>query len=154
MSLHWKKNITELMEKSKAMAPMTKEEWEKRQSVVRRVLDEESGRYRLSYYSNSQIQFILFIHSVHQIIIALYACWLYLLVLLIVLFHLCLSVVSCFQVNKRWWGGVRRDSVPRSPQADKQTGNTSWWSLLPISDCGKETFIRWVDLTIFIWDLK
>ncbi|XP_038220777.1 ADP-ribosylation factor-like protein 6-interacting protein 4 [Zerene cesonia] len=37
----------ELMEKSKAMAPMTKEEWEKRQSVVRRVLDEETGRYRL-----------------------------------------------------------------------------------------------------------
>ncbi|XP_026333513.1 ADP-ribosylation factor-like protein 6-interacting protein 4 [Hyposmocoma kahamanoa] len=37
----------ELMEKSKAMAPMTKEEWEKRQSIVRRVLDEESGRYRL-----------------------------------------------------------------------------------------------------------
>ncbi|XP_028169104.1 ADP-ribosylation factor-like protein 6-interacting protein 4 [Ostrinia nubilalis] len=37
----------ELMEKSKAMAPMTKEEWEKRQSVIRRVLDEESGRYRL-----------------------------------------------------------------------------------------------------------
>uniref|UniRef100_A0A2A4J5C7 ADP-ribosylation factor-like protein 6-interacting protein 4 n=1 Tax=Heliothis virescens TaxID=7102 RepID=A0A2A4J5C7_HELVI len=37
----------ELMEKSKAMAPMTKEEWEKRQSVVRKVLDEESGRYRL-----------------------------------------------------------------------------------------------------------
>ncbi|KAJ2947607.1 hypothetical protein O0L34_g17404 [Tuta absoluta] len=37
----------ELMERSKAMAPMTKEEWEKRQSVVRRVLDEESGRYRL-----------------------------------------------------------------------------------------------------------
>ncbi|KAL0832300.1 hypothetical protein ABMA28_001740 [Loxostege sticticalis] len=59
----------ELMEKSKAMAPMTKEEWEKRQSVVRRVLDEESGRYRLSYYSNSQIQFILLIHSLHQIII-------------------------------------------------------------------------------------
>lgn len=39
------------MEKSKAMAPMTKEEWEKRQSVVRKVLDEESGRYRLSYLS-------------------------------------------------------------------------------------------------------
>ncbi|CAH1635822.1 unnamed protein product [Spodoptera littoralis] len=37
----------ELMEKSKAMAPMTKEEWEKRQSVVRKVLDEETGRYRL-----------------------------------------------------------------------------------------------------------
>lgn len=40
-----------LMEKSKAMAPMTKEEWEKRQSVVRKVLDEESGRYRLFYQS-------------------------------------------------------------------------------------------------------
>ncbi|XP_061705227.1 ADP-ribosylation factor-like protein 6-interacting protein 4 [Cydia pomonella] len=37
----------ELMEKSKAMAPMTKEEWEQKQSIVRRVLDEESGRYRL-----------------------------------------------------------------------------------------------------------
>ncbi|XP_059058590.1 ADP-ribosylation factor-like protein 6-interacting protein 4 [Achroia grisella] len=37
----------ELMEKSKAMAPMTKEEWEQRQSVVRRVLDEETGRHRL-----------------------------------------------------------------------------------------------------------
>ncbi|XP_068623658.1 ADP-ribosylation factor-like protein 6-interacting protein 4 [Battus philenor] len=37
----------ELMEKSKAMAPMTKEEWEQRQSVIRRVLDEETGRYRL-----------------------------------------------------------------------------------------------------------
>ncbi|XP_013188134.1 ADP-ribosylation factor-like protein 6-interacting protein 4 [Amyelois transitella] len=37
----------ELMEKSKAMAPMTKEEWEKKQSVVRRVLDEDTGRYRL-----------------------------------------------------------------------------------------------------------
>lgn len=39
------------MEKSKAMAPMTKEEWEKRQSVVRRVQDEETGRYRLFYLS-------------------------------------------------------------------------------------------------------
>lgn len=39
------------MEKSKAMAPMTKEEWEKKQSVVRKVLDEETGRYRLSYLS-------------------------------------------------------------------------------------------------------
>ncbi|CAG4970110.1 unnamed protein product [Parnassius apollo] len=37
----------ELMEMSKAMAPMTKEEWEQRQSVVRRVMDEETGRYRL-----------------------------------------------------------------------------------------------------------
>ncbi|CAD6202643.1 GSCOCG00009694001-RA-CDS [Cotesia congregata] len=31
----------------RSMAPMTKEEWEKRQSVVRRVLDESTGRYRL-----------------------------------------------------------------------------------------------------------
>ncbi|XP_004923558.1 ADP-ribosylation factor-like protein 6-interacting protein 4 [Bombyx mori] len=37
----------ELMEISKAMAPMTKEEWEKKQSIIRRVLDEETGRYRL-----------------------------------------------------------------------------------------------------------
>lgn len=37
----------EILEKSKAMAPMTKEEWEKRQSVIRRVYDETSGRYRL-----------------------------------------------------------------------------------------------------------
>ncbi|CAB0018448.1 unnamed protein product, partial [Nesidiocoris tenuis] len=29
------------------MAPMTKEEWEKRQSVVRRVYDEATGRHRL-----------------------------------------------------------------------------------------------------------
>ncbi|KAK7870697.1 hypothetical protein R5R35_009861 [Gryllus longicercus] len=36
-----------LAEKSKAMTPMTKEEWEKRQSVVRRVFDEETGRHRL-----------------------------------------------------------------------------------------------------------
>lgn len=41
----------ELMEKAKAMAPMTKEEWEKKQNVVRRVLDEETGRYRLFYLS-------------------------------------------------------------------------------------------------------
>ncbi|RVE52000.1 hypothetical protein evm_003278 [Chilo suppressalis] len=37
----------ELMERSKAMAPMTREEWEKRQSVIRKVVDEETGRYRL-----------------------------------------------------------------------------------------------------------
>lgn len=36
----------ELMSKSKAMAPMTKEEWDKRQSIIRRVYDEESGRNR------------------------------------------------------------------------------------------------------------
>jgi len=36
-----------LMEKSKLMAPMTKDEWDKRQSVVKRVYDESSGRHRL-----------------------------------------------------------------------------------------------------------
>ena len=34
-------------EPSRSLAPMTKEEWEKRQSVVRRVLDEDTGRMRL-----------------------------------------------------------------------------------------------------------
>lgn len=42
-----KDNSQEISEKSKAMAPMTKEEWEKKQSVIRRVYDEETGRYRL-----------------------------------------------------------------------------------------------------------
>lgn len=37
----------ELLQKSKNMAPMTKEEWEKQQSVVKRVYDEETGRHRL-----------------------------------------------------------------------------------------------------------
>ncbi|XP_073952184.1 uncharacterized protein isoform X1 [Choristoneura fumiferana] len=50
----------ELMEKSRAMAPMTKEEWEQKQSVVRRVLDEESGRYRLSYHSYMFFQLLAF----------------------------------------------------------------------------------------------
>lgn len=36
-----------LMDRARAMAPMTKEEWEKRQSVIRRVYDEETGRRRL-----------------------------------------------------------------------------------------------------------
>lgn len=36
-----------LMDRARAMAPMTKEEWEKRQSVIRRVYDEETGRHRL-----------------------------------------------------------------------------------------------------------
>jgi len=39
--------IKKLAEKARAMAPMRKEEWEKRQSVVRRIYDEETGRYRL-----------------------------------------------------------------------------------------------------------
>ncbi|CAG9857163.1 unnamed protein product [Phyllotreta striolata] len=33
--------------KSKSLAPMTKEEWEKKQSVIRRVYDESTGRHRL-----------------------------------------------------------------------------------------------------------
>ncbi|KAJ9600018.1 hypothetical protein L9F63_009682, partial [Diploptera punctata] len=36
-----------MLDRAKAMAPMTKEEWEKRQSVVRRVYDDETGRHRL-----------------------------------------------------------------------------------------------------------
>lgn len=32
---------------SRLMAPMTKEEWDKRQSVVRKVYDETTGRHRL-----------------------------------------------------------------------------------------------------------
>lgn len=36
-----------VVEKAKAMAPMTKEQWEKRQSVVRKVYDKETGRQRL-----------------------------------------------------------------------------------------------------------
>ncbi|XP_015593162.1 ADP-ribosylation factor-like protein 6-interacting protein 4 [Cephus cinctus] len=37
----------DIPDRARAMAPMTKEEWEKRQSVVRRVYDEETGRHRL-----------------------------------------------------------------------------------------------------------
>lgn len=37
----------ELMDKTKSMAPMRKEEWEKKQSVVKKVYDEETGRYRM-----------------------------------------------------------------------------------------------------------
>jgi len=33
--------------RAKAMAPISKKEWEKRQSVVRRIYDETSGRHRL-----------------------------------------------------------------------------------------------------------
>ncbi|XP_066591298.1 ADP-ribosylation factor-like protein 6-interacting protein 4 isoform X1 [Prorops nasuta] len=38
---------TELADKAKAMAPMTKEEWQKKQSIIRKVYDEETGRFRL-----------------------------------------------------------------------------------------------------------
>eukprot|EP00088_Acartia_fossae_P002210 TRINITY_DN10875_c0_g1_i3.p1 TRINITY_DN10875_c0_g1~~TRINITY_DN10875_c0_g1_i3.p1 ORF type:complete len:139 (+),score=54.39 TRINITY_DN10875_c0_g1_i3:83-499(+) len=37
----------ETLEERKRMVPMTKEEWEKQQSVVRRVYDEDTGRMRL-----------------------------------------------------------------------------------------------------------
>ncbi|KAI5695657.1 hypothetical protein M8J75_001502 [Diaphorina citri] len=36
-----------VIQKSKAMAPMSKEEWEKKQNEIRRVYDQETGRYRL-----------------------------------------------------------------------------------------------------------
>lgn len=36
-----------LHEASRARAPMTKEEWERQQSTISRVLDPDSGRYRL-----------------------------------------------------------------------------------------------------------
>lgn len=36
----------EVKKKSKAMAPMTKEEWDKKQNVVRKVYDETTGRHR------------------------------------------------------------------------------------------------------------
>ena len=41
-----KEIVSNVIERGKAMAPMTKEEWEKRQSIVRRVYDEETGRHR------------------------------------------------------------------------------------------------------------
>ncbi|XP_043496282.1 suppressor protein SRP40 isoform X1 [Polistes fuscatus] len=37
----------EMSERAKLMAPITKEEWEKKQSLIRRVYDDETGRYRL-----------------------------------------------------------------------------------------------------------
>ncbi|XP_073978722.1 uncharacterized protein [Rhodnius prolixus] len=36
-----------LIEQCRRMAPETKEEWEKRQNVIKRVFDEQTGRYRL-----------------------------------------------------------------------------------------------------------
>lgn len=36
-----------LVEQSRRMAPETREEWEKRQNVIKRVYDEQTGRYRL-----------------------------------------------------------------------------------------------------------
>jgi len=41
-----KEIVSDVIERAKAMAPMTKEEWEKRQSIVRRIYDEETGRHR------------------------------------------------------------------------------------------------------------
>ena len=39
--------IPELSDRAKSMKPMTKEEWDKRQQVIRKVYDEETGRHRL-----------------------------------------------------------------------------------------------------------
>ena len=39
-------NGIEVLSASKLRAPMTKEEWEKQESIVRRVKDTETGRYR------------------------------------------------------------------------------------------------------------
>lgn len=39
--------IPELSDRAKAMKPMTKDEWDKRQQVIRKVYDEETGRHRL-----------------------------------------------------------------------------------------------------------
>ncbi|XP_075975959.1 uncharacterized protein LOC142976465 isoform X1 [Anticarsia gemmatalis] len=92
----------ELMEKSKAMAPMTKEEWEKRQSVVRKVLDEESGRYRLSYHSNIlyNLSFLLIKLFVSETTDNSKITYLHKFKHLL-LTHYHPSVVYCFQVNKR-----------------------------------------------------
>ena len=52
-------------EDSKRRAPMTKEEWEKQQSVVRREFDEDTGRVRLVKVSKTDFidQHILFTSS-------------------------------------------------------------------------------------------
>lgn len=56
----------ELADRAKAMAPMTREEWEKKQSVIRRVYDSETGRHRYVYHvitsdpHNSRIYIVFF----------------------------------------------------------------------------------------------
>uniref|UniRef100_A0A0A9YPC9 ADP-ribosylation factor-like protein 6-interacting protein 4 n=1 Tax=Lygus hesperus TaxID=30085 RepID=A0A0A9YPC9_LYGHE len=40
-------DLPKMEEERPKMAPMTKEEWDKRQSVIRRVYDETTGRHRL-----------------------------------------------------------------------------------------------------------
>lgn len=49
----------DLMDKSKAMAPMTKEQWEEQQNKVKRVYDETSGRWRLIKGSGEVIEEIV-----------------------------------------------------------------------------------------------
>lgn len=49
----------DLMDKRKTLAPMTKEEWEKQQSIVRRVYDESTGRSRLIKGSGEVIEEIV-----------------------------------------------------------------------------------------------
>lgn len=41
-----KTEVTDDDRGGRSMAPMTKEEWEKRQSVIKRVFDETTGRHR------------------------------------------------------------------------------------------------------------
>lgn len=55
----------EISEKSKAMAPMTKEEWEKKQNVIRKVYDEETGRYRYFYIKNINLLFIMCTYTIY-----------------------------------------------------------------------------------------
>lgn len=49
----------DLMEKSKTMAPMTKEQWEEQQSKMRRVFDESTGRWRLIKGSGEVVEEIV-----------------------------------------------------------------------------------------------
>lgn len=49
----------DFMDKSKTMAPMTKEQWEKEQNTVKRVYDESTGRWRLVKGSGEVIEEIV-----------------------------------------------------------------------------------------------
>ncbi len=46
-------------EPSRAMVPMTKEEWERQQSVIRKVYDADTGRHRLIRGSGEVIEEIV-----------------------------------------------------------------------------------------------
>lgn len=55
-----------LAEQAKSRAPMTKEEWEKSQSVIRRVYDETTGRSRFVNVNMDQF-FFLFLKTISAI---------------------------------------------------------------------------------------